>query len=147
MISDNGKTFKAAAKVIEAIVSHEDVQQYLSGLGVQWVFNLPKALWWGGFSERLIQSTKRCLRKIISQASFSYDELLTAVIEVEGVLNSRPLSYMSVDNLDEPLTPSHLLSGRRILSLPHHFYCEPDEEILMLNPVLSQEDWCTLTRP
>ena len=49
MISDNGKTFKAAAKVIEAIVSHEDVQQYLSGLGVQWGFNLPKAPWWGGF--------------------------------------------------------------------------------------------------
>ena len=111
MISDNGKTFKAAAKVIEAIVSHEDVQQYLSGLGVQWVFNLPKAPWWGGFFERLIQSTKRCLRKIIGQASFSYDELLTTVIEVEGVLNSRPLSYVSVDDLDEPLTPSHSLAG------------------------------------
>ena len=122
---------------------HEDVQQYLSGLGVQWVFNLPKAPWWGGFFERLIQSTKRCLRKIIGQASFSYDELLTAVIEVEGVLNSRPLSYVSVDDLDEPLTPSHLLSGRRILSLPDHLYCEPDEEDFDVE----QEDWCTLTRP
>ena len=75
MISDNGKTFKAAAKVIESTVSHEDVQHYLSGLGVQWMFNLPKAPWWGGVFERLIQSTKRCLRKIIGQASFSYDEL------------------------------------------------------------------------
>ena len=35
---------------------------------------------------------------------------------------------MSVDDLDEPLTPSHLLSGRRILSLPDHLYCELEEE-------------------
>ena len=42
MISDNGKTFKGAAKVIEFIISHKDVQQYLSGLGVKWMFNLPK---------------------------------------------------------------------------------------------------------
>ena len=88
MISDNGRTFKAAAKVIESIVSHMEVQRYLSGLGVKWVFNLPKAPWWGGVFERLIQSTKRCLRKIIGQVSFLYDELLTAVIEVESVLNS-----------------------------------------------------------
>ena len=112
IISDNGKTFTAAAKVIESVVCHGDVQQYLCDLGVQWEFNLPKAPWWGGVFERLIQSTKRCLRKIIGQASFSYDELLTAVIEVEGVLNSRPLSYVSLDYLDEPLTPSHLISDR-----------------------------------
>ena len=60
--------------------------------------------------------------------SFSYDELLTAVIEVEGVLNSRPLLYVSVDDLDEPLTTSHLLSGRRSLRLADHLYCEPDKD-------------------
>ena len=47
MLADNGKTFKGAAKVIESIISHKDVQRYLSGLGVKWMFNLPKALWWG----------------------------------------------------------------------------------------------------
>lgn len=134
MVSDNGKTFKAAAKVIESIVSHEEVQRYLSGLGVKWMFNLPKAPWWGGVFERLIQSTKRCLRKIIGQANFSYDELLTAVVEVKSVLNSRPLSYVSVEDLDEPLTPSHLLSGRRILSLPDHLYCDPEEDNFDVEP-------------
>ena len=128
MVSDNAKTFKAAATVIHSIVANEDVQRYLSGLGVRWDFNLPRAPWWGGVFERLIQSTKRCLRKIIGQANFSYDELLTAVIEVEGVLNSRPLSYVSVDDLDEPLTPSHLLHGRRIMSLPDHLCHESEDE-------------------
>ena len=40
------------------------------------------------------------------------------MIETEAVLNSRPLSYVAVDDLDPPLTPSHLLSGYQILSLP-----------------------------
>ena len=35
MVSDNGKTFKAAAHLIWSIVSHKDVQHYLSGLGVK----------------------------------------------------------------------------------------------------------------
>ena len=42
MVSDNGKTFKAVAKLIHSIVSHDDVQQHLAGLGVQWIFNLPR---------------------------------------------------------------------------------------------------------
>ena len=47
IVSDNGKTFEAACKVIRTIVSHPDVQAYLTGLGVKWIFNLPRAPWWG----------------------------------------------------------------------------------------------------
>ena len=34
------------------------------------------------------------------------------------VLNSRPLTYVSSSDMDKPLTPSHLLVGRRIMSSP-----------------------------
>jgi hypothetical protein len=44
--------------------------------------------------------------------------ITTTVIEVEAILNSRPLSYVTVDDVEEPLTPSHLLHGRRLLNLP-----------------------------
>lgn len=90
MISDNAKTFKAAAE---------------------------KAPWWGGIFERMIQTAKRCLRKTIGRACLIYEELLTIVIEVEMTLNSRPLSYITSDDLEEPLTPSHLLCSHRVLSL------------------------------
>lgn len=49
------------------------------------------------------------------------DELLTAVIEVEAIVNSRPLSYVTSNDLEEPLTPSHLLVGQKVLSLPDDF--------------------------
>ena len=55
---------------------------------------------------------------MIGPAKFSYDDMHTAFVEIEAIINSRPLSYVSSDDTEEPLTPSHLLVGRRILSLP-----------------------------
>ena len=70
--------------------------------------------WWGGFYERLLNS----LKKIIGRATLSYDELVTVVTEAEIILNCRPISYVSSEDLEEPLTPSHLIVGRRLGALP-----------------------------
>ena len=118
IISDNGKTFKAAAKILKGIADHGDMSRYLVEIKTQWLFNVERAPWWGGVFERMVKSVKRCLRKVMGQAKFDYDELHTATVEVEGILNSRPLSYVSPEDFDEPLTPSHLLVGRRLLNLP-----------------------------
>ena len=83
--------------------------------------------------ERMI--VNRCLRKMIGKAKFSYDELLTAITEVEMIVNSRPISYMSTDDLEEPLTPSHLLIGRRVLSLPDNLcYREEIDDDIEITP-------------
>lgn len=118
IVSDNGGTFKPASREITSILNHPDVKQFFAGRRITWIFNLAKAPWWGGFFERLVKSTKRCLKKTIGGAKLTYEELLTVTAEVEMILNSRPLSYVSTEDLDEPLTPSHLLTGRRLLSLP-----------------------------
>ena len=68
----------------------------------------------------MVRSTKQCLRKMIFQAKFTYDELLTTIIEVEAIINSRPLTYLSDNDQEEPLTTSHLLSGYRIITLPEN---------------------------
>ena len=75
-----------------------------------------------------MRSTKRCLRKALGQAKLSYDELPTALIEIEMVINSRPLTYISANDLYEPLTPSHLLVGRRLLSYPDHLTIDHEED-------------------
>ena len=42
-------------------------------------------------------------------------------IEVEAILNNRPLTYVSSDaNHIGPITPAHLLHGGPIVTLPHH---------------------------
>ena len=128
MVSDNAKTFKAAAKAIQCMLEHPDVKNYLLNLSMEWTFNLEKAPWWGGLFERLVKSTKRCLRKMIGQARLSFDELHTAVVEVKAILNSRPLSYVSRDDCEEPLTPSHLIVGRRLWSLPDDLTHSEDAE-------------------
>ena len=86
----------------------------------------------------MIKSTKRCLRKVVGQANLFYDELSTVLIEIEAVINSRPLTYLSAEDLDEPLTSSHLLCG--ILTLPDGLAedGDTDEEFMMSQPVLSK---------
>ena len=69
---------------------------------------------------------KRCLRKVIGQRRLTYDELLTVLTEVEVTLNSRPLTYLTADDLEEPLTPMHLITGRRLLDLRATSEMDPD---------------------
>ena len=129
-VSDNGKMFKTAARAIHSLMQHEEVKHYLNGRGAEWTFNIERAPWWGGFFEHMVRMSKRCLKKMIGRAQLTYDELVTALTEVEAVINSRPLTYISTEDLDEPLTPAHLLIGRRLLSLPDHHVREDDFEVL-----------------
>ena len=48
--------------------------------------------------------------------------------EIEAVINSRPLSYVAASDMEKPLTPSHLLVGRRI-NLLDHLDCQEDPEL------------------
>lgn len=83
---------KLAARILHSIVSHAEVQQHLQGLGISWVFNLSA---WGTIWSSHLVNKKCCLHKIVGQAKLSWNELLTAMIEAEGVLNSHPLTKVS----------------------------------------------------
>lgn len=129
VVSDNGTTFKAGSKVIET---------YFSEIGIQWCFNVPRAPWWGGVFERMIRSTKRCLKKMIGHAKLTYEELLTLIVEIESIINSRPLSYLSPIDIEQPLTPSHLLVGRRLLSIPDFRVSEDEYDPIVTTELLTK---------
>ena len=79
----------------------------------------------GGFWERLIRSVKRSLKKSIGRGTLNYEELNTILVEVEAIINSCPLTYVPDDQggISDILTPSHLINGRRISTMPNdqHF--------------------------
>ena len=85
---------------------------------IKWSYILEKAPWWGGFYERLVKSLKSSVKKTIGRAKLKQDELVTGVAEAEMILNCRPISYVSSEDLEEPLIPAHLIIGRRISALP-----------------------------
>ena len=119
MISDNGTNFKATAKFLEQVSWDTQVQEFFGTRGIVWKFIAPRAPWQGGFYERMIKVVKNCLRKVLYRKRVSLDELQTVVVEIQSRVNNRPLTYInSGRDSPEPLTPAHLLYGRRIEAMP-----------------------------
>ena len=88
----------------------------MANIGVQWLFIVEKAPWWGGFWERLIKITKDCIKKSVGGALLTFEQLRTLFTEVEFVVNARPLTYVydDVEGTSYALSPAHLIYGRRI---------------------------------
>ncbi|CAK1600414.1 unnamed protein product [Parnassius mnemosyne] len=79
----------------------------------------------GGLWEAGVKSIKYHLRRILGNCNLTYEELNTVLVQIEGVLNSRPLTPLSTDPDDLlPLTPGHFLIGRLITSFPSQNYGE-----------------------
>ena len=97
-ISDNFKSFKSL-----------EVKRFSRKLRIKWSFILEKSPWWGGFYEQLIAIVKSSLKKVVGKALLNYSEMVTNVTEIEGCLNSRPLTYLNEENVYDLLTPNHLM--------------------------------------
>ena len=57
---------------------------------------------------------KDSLHKVVKNTRLNYDELITVSIEIESMMNSRPLTYFSGEGNTEAITPFYLLHGRNI---------------------------------
>ena len=126
ILSDNAKTFKSASKEIRTICRSAEVFQYLSNQRTSWKFSVAKAPWWGGFWERMVQLVKRSLRKVVGKTTLRFDELNTLLIEIEAIINCRPLTFVYDDSegISYALTPSHLLYGHRLATTPSSTHYE-----------------------
>ncbi|KXJ62486.1 hypothetical protein RP20_CCG007087 [Aedes albopictus] len=66
----------------------------------------------GGAWERLVQSVKTAMGTAYSDSKLDEEGLQTLLIEAEGLVNSRPLTYLPLDSEEsEALTPNHFLLG------------------------------------
>uniref|UniRef100_A0AAF5Q5P4 DUF5641 domain-containing protein n=1 Tax=Wuchereria bancrofti TaxID=6293 RepID=A0AAF5Q5P4_WUCBA len=61
-----------------------------------WKNIVPKAPWQGGIYKRLIGLTKNALKRAIGRKFLAERELVTPIAEVEGIFNTRPLTYVNV---------------------------------------------------
>ena len=65
------------------------------------------------------QKVKQHLRKATHSHTFTFEELYTLLLQLEAILNSRPLTPLSDDVNDlSVLSPGHFLIGRSLTTLP-----------------------------
>ena len=67
-------------------------------INVTWKPILEKLPWWGGFYKRLIAKLKSVLRTIVGSAKLNFEELNTVLVQIENMMNTRPLTYLSEEN-------------------------------------------------
>lgn len=107
IISDNAPQFLITGRAMGLFRSDEaDLQGVAAARGIEWRFIAQHSPWAGGVYERLVQSCKRALQRTFGRFVMSYDELATALAEVEAAINLRPLTYVSdAEGAPIPLRP------------------------------------------
>ena len=118
--SGNAKTFKVGAKWLANINRDQKLHDFLSSETILWKFNVLKTTWWDGQFERLIGLIKASLYRTIGKAQLTWAELEEVLLDIEIILNNRPLTYIE-EEIDYPiLTPNSLILGPDVDFLMQH---------------------------
>ncbi|XP_034946639.1 uncharacterized protein [Chelonus insularis] len=122
--SDCGTTFQGADTLIRQLFKQGTQQaSQLAAVftkdGIEWRFNPPAAPHMGGKWEAAVQSVKFNLNRTVGDSLFTYEEPSPPLVQIEEVLNSKPLEPLSADSTDiSALTPAHFLVGEPLVTLP-----------------------------
>ncbi|XP_040175609.1 uncharacterized protein LOC120908540 [Anopheles arabiensis] len=115
IVSDRGTNFVGANRELQEglkDINMSKIVEELNLTSVKWTFNPPGAPHFGGAWERLVQSVKKTLANIQFTKHPSDAVFNSWLMEVEFIINSRPLTDVPVDREeDSPLTPNHFLLG------------------------------------
>ena len=95
MISDNASTYLAVAEELQRMYNSVEPKEALEYQNISWHFIPKRAPWYGGFWERIIDLTTQAVKKTLGGTFISLKQLKTVVMEVEAMLNDRPLTHLS----------------------------------------------------
>lgn len=129
ILSDCGTNFKGGDKELKAAFAaiSPHLADQLCKYQIQFHFNPPNTPHFGEVWEREIRSIKAALRVVVGSQSVSEEVLHTVLIEIEGILNSKPIRYGFSDVADsDPVTPNLFLMGRQDTSLPQAIHADAD---------------------
>ncbi|KAI3376264.1 hypothetical protein L3Q82_016772, partial [Scortum barcoo] len=119
LLSNNGTNFVGGARELreafETMTPH--LKEQLAKQKIEFCFNPPSAPHFGGAWEREVRSVKTALKVVLKE------QTVPETVVVEGILNAKPIGYVSSDLADpDPITPRILLMGRYDASLPQAVY-------------------------
>ncbi|KAL7079481.1 hypothetical protein ACQ4LE_000995 [Meloidogyne hapla] len=172
IISDNGTNFVLGSKAIKQlskenyeikkkwleIYQDPKIKSHSTQNQIEWTFITLYAPWKGALYERMIRSVKHHLKREIRNKLLSFEELWTLLIEVERIVNERPMSYISDAENITPLRPINLaipcLKSQNLDINPREFdkddstYFENDNRELLIQKYsqalnISQKFWET----
>ncbi|XP_059057418.1 uncharacterized protein LOC131851009 [Achroia grisella] len=138
--SDNGTNFRGSHNELNVLYemfkndkSYTNIVNFCSKDKIEWNFTVPLASHMGGIYEAGIKSVKTLLKRQLCNSKLTYELLNTVLIQIKGILNSRPLCPLTDEHYDMPcLTSAHFLIGTPIVDLPEPNICNVTENRLSL---------------
>ena len=113
-VSDNGTNFVGAVNELKEVfnqLDQEKIKRRTSAQRLKWLFSPPAGPHFNGVHEILVKAAKKAIYAVLSNGVVA--ELITIFTEMKGLLNSRPLMYLSADVRDiVPFIPNHFLLGK-----------------------------------
>ncbi|XP_055914024.1 uncharacterized protein LOC129947450 [Eupeodes corollae] len=137
--SDNGTNFIGAKRKLSELYKmvlstdfNNIISTFLSKNECQWHFIPPVSPHFGGLWESGVKAVKTHLKRVIGDAVLTFEEMATLLTQIEGILNSRPISQISDSDTSslDPLTPGHFLIGTAITALPEKSLLETNPQRL-----------------
>ena len=124
--SDNGTNMIGArnelSELYETLQKQQNRDQIINMCAnerIKWKTIPPRSPHFGGLWEAAVKSFKYHLKRILQNTSLTFPELNTLIIQIESILNSRPITSIPENANDPPaLTPGHFIIGTALNSLP-----------------------------
>ena len=120
-------TLKGAARELSQMINrwkrnnpeHIELKEFLASYNIKWTFGTPLAPHHNGVVESIVKSVKGALNKVIKDIVVSEEEYRTILLEIQDLINSRPLWPHNDGDIDEPpICCNDLLRPRGLLRQP-----------------------------